>query len=920
MRHLARLLSRLVPLGLVSCFTTPIQSSLDPSPRYPPPPPPAPGQQQANRAPVPPPPPVRDDGRLPPTVTPVRASLVLAIDPTRERFSGSERIVVTASAPTFHVVLNAHALHLQQASVVIKGGERFEGYTTARVAHGGFEPEELVLTFDPPIPAGEARIDLTWDAPYSPNLMGLSREEEGGRWYAFTDLEPTHARNVFPGFDEPSYKIPYDVSVVVPRGMSAFGNGAETKREDTASGTTTFTFAPTPPLPSYLVAVAVGDLDVESAASGSAPVPLRLLAAKGKGKLGALSLEEGGALTRALGDYFGMAYPYPKLDLVAVPDFAPGAMENAGLITFREQLLLVDPAHSSATVRSRQREVIAHELAHQWFGDLVTLAWWNDSWLNEGFARWAQTKVVERIRPESRATLERLGATDQVMNEDALGSARAVRQPVRSAAEATESFDHITYDKGAAILAMIEARIGEDTFRRVLHDYLVAHAWGNTTAPDLFAAFEKGSGKPVGAVAASFVDRTGVPEVAVTLSCKAGGWSVELAESTWKPLGSAADGEKPASWQVPACIRVAGQKDTECVELGESEPRKTVTGSGPCPAYVQPNVAMKGYYRSSFSAANARALARAAGSFDVASRVGVLTDTWAAVRSGRLPPAVILEILPFFDNDHDRWVIEEVATVLRGLSDSVIDDATRPAFRAYVRARLGGHRKALGWTGPGGEEAALARRAAISALGELAADEPLVEEADRFAAEWFADPAALDADIASMALEVSTHAAHADRLDALARVERDGATPEIRQLALRASVQFDDAKVEERALDRLLTDAVRKQDVVPTLRTAMAYIGARKVAVAWIESHFDALRAKLAGSLARGTVAAAAYACTPAERAHAEEFFTPRAKAIEGSARLLTTSLEQSALCERLHAATAPEVTRFFHGKGAKKN
>ncbi len=884
---------------------------------------------------LPPPPPAREDGRLPTTVLPQRVSLTLAIDPTKERFSGSERIFVKATAPTSHVVLNAHALHILQASVVVKG-ERFGGITAARLSHGGLEPEELVVTFDPPIPAGDAALDFTWDAAFSPNLMGLSREQDDGRWYAFTDLEPTHARNVFPSFDEPSFKVPYEVTAIVPHGMTVYANGTELEHADDATrpGTTTFTFAPTPPLPSYLVALAVGDLDAQGAAAGSSPVPLRLLAAKGKGPLGARSLAEAGSLVRTLGDYFGIGYPYGKLDLVAVPDFAPGAMENPGLITFREILLLGDPAHSATSVRRLQRLVIAHELAHQWFGDLVTPEWWNDAWLNEGFARWAQTKAIERVHPESHETLDRVVGTDAAMDLDALSTARAVRQPVHSSGEADEAFDPITYDKGAALLGMIESWIGEEPFRRTLHDYLTAHAWGNTSAPDLFAAFEKASGKPVGAVGSSFVDHIGVPEVTVNLSCDRAkkSWSVEVSESTWKPLGSkaadAAGGTGAAAWQLPACVRVAGQKDASCVELTAAEPKKTIQGSGACPAYVQPNVAMAGYYRSAISAANARALARAAASFDTASRLGLLGDTWADVRSGKLPPAVLLEMLPLFDRDKDRRVVEEVVRVLRALDDTVVDPEARPAFRAYVRARLEGHAKRLGTGGsavgsPAGtdpDDVPLARAAVFAGLGELAADDRTLKEAARQADSWLADPSSIDADTAQVMVQLAAHHGDEARLDALAKVAEHGATPEIRLLALRASTQFDDPAVEKRALDRLLTDAVRKQDVVrSSLVPAMAYHGSRKVALAWLEEHWDALRGKLTGALARQAVTAATYACTAADREHAEQFFTPRARDLEGSKRLLAESLETSARCTELRAVAAPAIDSFFHAKATKE-
>jgi alanyl aminopeptidase len=291
-----------------------------------------------------------------------------------------------------------------KSAVAVVGGRAVRATPSTRVAHDGLVPEELVLTFAEPLPAGPARIDIAFDAPFSDALAGLYRVKEGDRWYAFTQFEATDARRAFPCFDEPGFKTAYDVSITAPKGMIAIANAPDTAHKD-AGAMTTFTFATTRPLPSYLVAFAVGDFDVREGAKS--PVPIRLVATKGRAALGQLALDATQGLVTKLGEYFDVRYPYEKLDIVAVPDFWAGAMENPGLITFKNDLLLLDPATATTPIKRSMAAVIAHELAHQWFGDLVTMQWWDDLWLNEGFATWAEAKIVDKWRPSFGSVLER---------------------------------------------------------------------------------------------------------------------------------------------------------------------------------------------------------------------------------------------------------------------------------------------------------------------------------------------------------------------------------------------------------------------------------------------------------------------------------------------------------------------------------
>ena len=329
---------------------------------------------------------------------------------------------------------------------------------------------------------------VSFDGQLSEIPNGLYRVKDGDRWYAFTQFEPLAARTSFPCFDQPEFKTPYRIKLRVPSGMIALSNSQETGRRK-EHGRVVFEFAETRALPTYLVAFAIGDFDVVSAPEGAIPgVPLRVITTKGKGGLAQYALERTPVIHKALSEYFGSGHPFDKLDLVAVPNFAAGAMENVGLVTFRETLLLLDGESAPANRKLWSQSVIAHELAHMWFGNLVTMAWWDDLWLNEAFATWMGTRIVQEVDPGLQADLERVAGTAHIMRLDSQVNTRAVRQKIRHGGDVQNAFDGITYGKGAAVLRMIESWLGPEAFRAGVREYLKAHAYGNAKTSDLLLA------------------------------------------------------------------------------------------------------------------------------------------------------------------------------------------------------------------------------------------------------------------------------------------------------------------------------------------------------------------------------------------------------------------------------------------------
>jgi aminopeptidase N len=864
---------------------------------------------------VPDPPAPREDGRLPPLASPLRYGLSLNIEPTSERFSGTTTILVSVPQPTWHVVLHARDLRISRVAARV-AGEPIEGSATSRAAAGARTSDELVLTFARALPAGEASIDLAFEGTFARDLRALYRVKEDGRWYAFTQFEPSDARRAFPCFDEPAYKTPFDVQLVVPKDSRAFSNAPESSRQETAGGQTV-RFESTAPLPTYLVAFAVGDLDVREGATK--PVPIRLISAKGKSGLGQLALSNTEEIVARLSDYFGTSYPYPKLDVVAVPDFSSGAMENAGLVTFREELLLLDPVRASAQARRSQAYVIAHEIAHHWFGDLVTTSWWNDLWLNEGMAKWMESRALDPLHPSWGTRLDAAASAQDVMNADALISARKIRQPVVSTDDAQNAFDGITYQKGAAVLGMLEQWLGEKTFQQGVRDYVREHAWKNAVADDLFGALGRASRKDVRALAATFVDQTGVPLVDAHLECEPGNrWRVELSQEPWRPVGSAAP-ESHAPWTIPVCIHADGQREAVCAELAAGAP-SIAAGTGRCPQWIHPNAGSSGYYRFALPAKELAALAKSAPSLEPIERLTVVSNLWAQARAGRLDFDVVLKTLPSFDRETERHVVDQVIAVLHSMSDAVVEDGARPAFRAYAAARLGAHKKRLGWAPgkpakPDDDERALSRTNVLRAMAELAEDEETMREAEEHAASWLRDPSRVHPDVAAIALEIASRKAGAERLEALRGAMKNAKVPQDRVMALRAIGNFGEKDVLTRGLGLLLTDEVKLQDVRSLFGSAMSHRVTRAVTVQWVKANWDALRAKLPGPLSTRLVGIAGAVCTPAERDELEAFLRPRAKTMDAAIRPLDESLETASLCVALRAKGAPTVTKYFAKK-----
>ena len=868
---------------------------------------PAPGEVDAIRP---------GPARLPTGIDPLSYALELTIDPRSERFQGRGSIAIELARPGARLWLHAGKDMTIQSVRCVRGDLSVEG-TVSPAAGPGAEPEagEIMVRCAEIMPAGRMELAMRWDAPFDPRLAGPYRARtpgaEGG-WYAYTQFEAMDARKAFPSFDEPRWKVPFRITLNIPSSMRGFSNTPVVQTLPQGEWTK-LVFAETRPLPTYLVAWVVGAVDVvgiEPQALAAGLPPLQGITVAGRGEQVRPALEMAAEILPVLQDYFGRPYPYAKLDLAALSEFGAGAMENAGLITFREEALLVDPATSGERHLRGVASILTHELAHQWFGNLVTMPWWDDLWLNEAFATWMAAKVVDAWRPHYDKRIDLLGGKLWVFGEDVLEAARAVRNPVHSMADAEAAFDGLTYVKGASVLTMIERWIGEEAFQRGMRTYMDRHAWGGATAEDLFRALGEASGQDVASVASTFIERPGVPWVGAELVCGGAAPIVRLTQGRYRPLGSAAPEGLPGGepWRIPVCVEWPAGEETRsaCTLLDGPSGTLALEGTAQCPAWIHPNADEAGYYRWTLSDQGLLDLVGHRDALPRRARVGLLDQAWAMVAAGRLEPAAFLMAAEAMSHTADRQLGQQLLSAVGRVRGTWEELGGRPEFQAWVGRVLGPSAERLGWP-PRPDESdddTLLRPAVFGALARAGGDTRVLDRLTAAAHTYLRDPAGIPADVATV---VMSEAARAGRLsfdDLRGLLERADA-PAVRVNALRALGSLPAGRGLEEALALSLTDAVRAQDLRHVHGAAWGGDAAeRRATLAFVGTRWDALVARLPtfgwGSASRMPERIGHF-CDAAGRDAARALFEDKAPA--QGARHLRLGLEKANLCIALRGA-----------------
>jgi alanyl aminopeptidase len=852
--------------------------------------------------------------RLPREFLPTGYAARLAIDPARSTFDGTITIAGDVAAKTEVVWL--HGRHLAIKSAAASRGDPFAtpapiGSALTVTPHG---EDLLELRADPPLEPDHWRLQLDYTGELDEiNTTGAFKEKVGKTPYVYTQFEALYARRVFPCLDEPDSKVPWQLTLDVPKGDIAVSNTPMVK--DTPMGDShRVEFAPTPPLPSYLVAFGVGPFDIVSAGTTKRGTPVRIITMKDRGAEAAYAAKTTPRLVDLLEDWFSMPYPYPKLDILVVPiTVGFGAMENAGLITFTERRVLME-GKPSWERRARYARVAAHELSHQWFGDLVTTAWWDDIWLNEGFANWLENKITAKFEPAWHAEQNELDERLDALRADALTTARRIRQPIETPGDILNVFDGITYDKGASVLDMFESYVGAETFQKGVREYVAARANGNATSADFVAAISKVAGKDLAPAFATFLDQGGAPQLEMTLECGRA-THVDVVQQRFVPPGSGAPAPtKP--WLVPVCVAYErdGKRAEACGQL-DGPGGAIALDTKTCPRWVMPNVNARGYYTTLLAGVQVSALRDEAWPLLTwTERRGVFHDAMqtAETHPTKVPLALALSLVPKLLTGGDRFTIDD-AIALPAALDMFVADDQRPKYEAWHRMTFGPGATKLGLVPKDSDDldAELSRQQLIHAAVWIGREPELVKQAVELGKAWRDAPDAMRPALLQIAADADAELFDRIRAELKAEPKRHQ-----RDIIYTALSQVRDPKRYEAALPVVLDPALDVRESIDVLFEAGRED--RPTARAFYVAHEAELDQRLPkDETARGIVAAARLftsACDLAHRDDIADFVTKTFAARPGGQRVVNNVIEDMDQCIARRNLLDPGIRGWLNG------
>ena len=843
------------------------------------------------------------DYRLPTTVVPSRYELRLVPDLDAATFAGEETVTVTIREPVTEIVLNAAELAIQAVSIRDAAGTVVPGTATLDEAQ-----ERARLLFPLALAPGEWRLTLAFTGTLNDRLHGFYRstyKDSAGVTHtiAATQFEATDARRAFPCWDEPAGKAVFAVTLVVPAGLAAVSNTAVVSDEPAEGGRRAVRFADSIKMSTYLVAFIVGDLEA------TAPVmvgstPLRVWCVPGKAHLTRFALDCGVFTLDFFEKYYGIPYPGDKVDLLAIPDFAAGAMENLGAITFRETALLVDETAASHSELERVADVVAHELAHMWFGDLVTMVWWNGIWLNEAFATFMEMLAVDAWKPEWERWVNFGVSRSAAMGVDGLLSTRPIEFEVRAPRDCEAMFDLLTYEKGAGVLRMLEQSIGPAVFRSGVQRYLEEHRYGNAETTDLWKALGKASGLPIPEIMDAWIFRPGYPLVSVEVD----GAGVKLSQRRFTYLG--AEGSPDERWRIPIALRasVKGGWVDKRLFLGEAETRVELPAA---PEWVLANTGGHGFFRVGYALPMLKKLARSVAKVSPIDRFNVASDAFALSQAGFLPAVEYLELTGRFREERDRNVWT-VLTGSFGFVNRVLPESARPGLEAFVRHRVSLAAELLGWDREAGESELVRqlRGDLLRVLGTLGNEEETQAQARAMWARYVEDESGLDPNVLPAVIAILAFTGgEREYADFLQRF-RTARNPQEEQRYLYALGAFREPELIRQTLERTLNGEVRSQDAPFLIRSMLGSVYARGLAWEFVKEHWEAMARQYPGSAYRRLYEGVTALVSPEWERDVREFFERNKITLGG--KTLDQYLEQLRVAVRFQERESTALAAYL--------
>lgn len=847
------------------------------------------------------------DGLLPSGVSPLHYQLHLVVDPGQERFSGQADIRTALDAETSAIYLHGRSLNILEAKAVLDNGQSiplgWEQLTEGGVVH---------LTAESPLPAGEVTLSFSYQAPFNTSLEGLYKVNKTDLDYAFTQFEATSARLAFPAFDQPGFKVPFDVQLTIPEDLVGITNTPQVSEAAAEAGWKTLTFATTKALPTYLVAFAVGPFDVVEWESIPATelrkeeIPLRGVTTRGRGDEIRYALKYTAEILLEMEDYFDTAYPYAKLDIIAIPDFASGAMENAGAITYREQLVLLD---ESASVFEKYNYFYthAHELSHQWFGNLVTPVWWDDLWLKESFATWHGHITLDALYPNDHYLDALFNGSAWAMNEDSLASARRIREPIVHHEDIGAAYDGITYAKGGGVLAMFEEFLGAENLRNGIRHYMNKYAWKNTTAEDFIEAITEANPQVDGEVLQeafrSFIEQAGVPELDMALDCDGERPELRLSQRRYLPLGS--QGSADQSWTIPACVTLfteEGPKQQCFIAKGTTQ--SVALNEERCPEALLPNSNGSSYYRFNLPGDQWQSLLQRFDDMDTREQISVAGSVIASVNAGKMEMDDFLAAAPIIAGS-DSW---RVAIKPRANISTLLDYGSTEEQKALLRSLL------TQWYRPQLEQLnALEslspdqnqyRMFMVSTLALRARDEALLQELTEMAKRYTGfggdekiNPQSTDANYAYIALLAGVERLGKPFTDLLWKQFLAEENVTLRERHLDALARSKDPEVAAKLRDAILSPEVAVNEFGYIISGQMDGPHNQQAMWQWMQENFDAVIARIPTWQKGRAPGYFDSFCSDEDAEAVEALFSPVIAGYESGPRYLAKSLERIRLC-----------------------
>ncbi|HXJ80142.1 MAG TPA: M1 family metallopeptidase [Candidatus Methylomirabilis sp.] len=782
------------------------------------------------------------DYRLPTTVIPSRYDLRLEPDLEAATFTGEESISVTVNEPVTEVVLNAAELAIQSVAA-----ERGDGVVVQGSAALDSEAERARLLFPTPLEPGNWQLRLGFTGVLNDRLHGFYRstyKDEAGvsHTIAATQFESTDARRGFPCWDEPAFKAVFGVSLIVPEGLAAVSNAAVVGESPAGVGKKVVTFADTIRMSTYLVAFVVGELEATDPVMVG-KTPLRVWCVPAKKRLARYAAAIGAFSVEFFERYYGMPYPGDKLDLLAIPDFAAGAMENLGAVTFRETALLVDETAASHAELERVADVVAHEIAHMWFGDLVTMVWWNGIWLNEAFATFMELLAVDAWKPEWKRWVTFGTSRGAAMGVDGLHNTRPIEFEVRAPRDCEAMFDLLTYEKGASVLRMLEQHLGPEVFREGVRQYLGRHRFANAETTDLWKALGDAARQPIPEVMDGWIFRPGYPLVTV----EPDGQGLRLSQRRFTYLEGADD----EPWRIPVLLRAWVKRGI--VEKHVLLDGREVVVSLPAAAdWVVVNAGGHGFYRVRYAAPLLKKLLGALARVEPIDRFNLVGDCFALTQAGAMSASEYLDLTARFTAETDRNVWTVLAGSFAYLA-RVVARGVRPGLAALIRHRVTPAAERLGWD-PESEESELERQLRgelLRLLGTLGDDPTTQERARELYARHRADEAAVDPNVLPALIAIVAWTGGEEQYASFLDRFKNARTPQEEQRYLYALAGFRQPELLSRTLDLSLSGEVRSQDAPFLLRSLLGSVYGRELAWAFVKEHWEMMARQYPGSAYR---------------------------------------------------------------------